>query len=48
MEKRLIFRCPDELHKQIEDRMKSEYPKFKNVSQLIRQALFEFLRESNK
>jgi len=46
MEKRLIFRCPDVMHKQIEERMKSEYPKFKNVSQLLRAALTEFLSKN--
>jgi len=45
VEKRLIFRCPDAMFNKIEERMKSEYPKFKNISQLIRAALKEFLEK---
>jgi len=45
MEKRLIFRCPDPMFSQLEKRMKKEYPKFKNISQLIRAALKEFLEK---
>jgi hypothetical protein len=45
MKKRLIFRCPDPMFSQIEKHMKREYPKFRNISQLIRTALKEFLEK---
>jgi len=45
MKQRLIFRCPDAMLEQIEERFKQEYPKYKNISQLIRAALEEFLNK---
>lgn len=41
MEKRIILRVPDELYEQVNEVVKEG--KFKNVSQVVRAALQEFL-----
>lgn len=43
METRLIVRVPDSLNQKIEQRIKQEYPQIKNVSDLLRAALNQYL-----
>ena len=44
---KITFEVTAEQRKQIESRIKSEYPHLKNVSQLVREALIEFLAEGS-
>ena len=48
MEKRIIFRVPDEMYQQIETVFKKEYPKYRNISQVVRAALKEFLSKEGE
>jgi len=46
MEKRIIFRVPDAMYQQLEAVFKKEYPKYRNLSEVVRAALSKFLSES--
>jgi Arc/MetJ-type ribon-helix-helix transcriptional regulator len=45
MEKRITVRIPDGMPNKMEARIKKEYPKLKNFSDLVREALTEFLKD---
>jgi Arc/MetJ-type ribon-helix-helix transcriptional regulator len=45
---KITFEVTLEQRKQIEDRIKSEYPALKNVSELVRAALDDFLKDNTE